>query len=54
MTNFDKFIKVFGEEPDRDNCPVSCSTDLPCYKYCKGRGQGFYWWDLKYNNKKND
>ena len=52
MTNFDKFMEVFGEEPDRDNCPVSCSTDNPCYEDCKGNGHGFYWWRQEYKENK--
>ena len=52
MTNFDKFMKVFGEEPDRDTCPIGCRTDLPCYKHCKGQGHGYYWWSLKYKENK--
>ena len=37
MTNKDKFMQVFGEEPDTDVCPIGCRTDCPCFSKCSPR-----------------
>lgn len=56
MTNRDKFIAVFGFEPDCDNC-----NPYPCDKNCEYRQRCFDgelltpchdWWNLKYHRRK--
>jgi hypothetical protein len=54
MTNKDKFMQVFGEEPDTDVCPVGCRTDCPCFSKCKGSGNGRDWWNSEYKRKRKN
>lgn len=58
MTNKDKFIEVFGQRPDIDDCPVYCASSG--YKECPGHsrsGCGAGWWwneEYKEENENDD
>ena len=48
MINAEKFEQVFGQEPDRDSCPIGCNLNNPCYEQCRGQGIGYLWWNSEY------
>ena len=53
MTNKEKFINVFKQEPDDTICPVYCSSNgKSCPFYCGfrtyGRCEAGDWWNMEY------
>lgn len=51
MTNKEKFIEVFGVEPDDDTCPLFCIT---AGNNCPYEGSNCYygrWWKEEYEEK---
>lgn len=55
MTNKDKFIEVFGIEPDTDICPVVCLMgEFECPSYREGICIAGGWWDLEYKGDKEN
>lgn len=48
MTNKEKFIEIFGVEPDIDNCPILCAAnDFDC-PYVKTYCYSGKWWEEEY------
>ena len=48
MTNFEKFIEVFGHEPE--GCPFVCYDDCPYYESNRSCRIGEFWdaeWEVE-------
>ena len=57
MTNAEKYIEVFGVEPDPASCPaIECSKCPVCdfnkVEYCAG--SSYDWWNSEYKEQKHE
>ena len=49
MTNKEKFIEVFNQEPDDTMCPVYCSSNgKRCSYFGNGWCEAGDWWNMEY------
>ena len=60
MTNKEKFMEVFNQEPDDTVCPIYCSmSDKKCPNFNKNHNNAWSceagdWWKVEYGNGTNN